>query len=110
MTEMYAAVNGHRVIKLDLVTSNIGPWHAEVEFEGSPNLDGPVTLTIGLREWKGVLKSSGTFGLQRKARIVGGAGGWGSSVSSKGYHNDAGVKARAVADDVARAVGETIGT
>jgi hypothetical protein len=43
-------------------------------------------------------------------RIVAGAGGWGQAVVARHYHNDAGVKARTVADDAARTGGETIGT
>jgi hypothetical protein len=110
MTEAFAAVNGHRLTRLRLVTENVGPWHADVTFEVAPELaDGPVTLAVGTRTWKGTLTSQ-TFGLQRKGRIVAGAGGWGTAVKAKGYHNDAGVKARSVADDAAREVGEQIGS
>lgn len=110
MTEVFAAVNGHRLTRLRLVQANTGPWHAEVDFEQAPELEGPVTLQVGTRELKGTLTSTGTFGLQRKGRIVAGAGGWGAPVEAKDYHNDAGVKARSVADDAARAVGEQIGS
>lgn len=111
MTEVYVGVNGHRLTELRLTVGNVGPWFAECDFEGEPELSGRVTLTIDTLKLSGTLdpRASGTFGMQRKARIVGGAGGWSSSVGAKGYHNDAGVKARLVAEDAARAVGETLG-
>lgn len=110
--DLYAAVNGHRVTHCTLTVSNVGPWHAEVDFEAEPDLAGRVTLAIGDLKLSGTIdaSASGTFGLQRRARILAGAGGWGSEIGAKSYHNDGGVKARNVAEDAARAVGETIGT
>jgi hypothetical protein len=72
----------------------------------------PATLRIGKLELRGtpIPEADGTYATQRKARIVGGAGGWHRAVPGRGYHNDAGVKARLIADDLAREAGETIGT
>lgn len=111
MTDVYAGVNGQRLTSVRLVVPNIGPWSAEVDFEAAPDVAGAVTLSIGELELRGTLDEghSGAFALQRKARIVAGANGWGAEVSAKQYHNDAGVKARLIADDAARAVGESIG-
>jgi hypothetical protein len=47
--------------------------------------------------------------LSRVVRVVGGAGGWGSALLAKPYHNDAGIKARLVCEDAAREAGETLG-
>lgn len=44
------------------------------------------------------------------ARIVAGAGSWGEILAPRAYHNDAGVRARTVAEDVARLCGETLAT
>jgi hypothetical protein len=112
MTEVFAGVNGQRVTSARVVVSNRGPWFAECDFEGAPDLSGKVMLTIDTLRLQGTIvpEESGTFGLQRRVRIVAGAGGWAKSLEPRDYHNDAGVKARAVADDAARAVGETIGT
>lgn len=112
MAEVYTAVNGNRVSTLRLRVANVGPWVAEVDFEQDPELDGAVTLAVGdTFSLKGTIapEASGTFGLQRKARIVAGAGGWGKALKPKDYHNDAGVKARSIADDAAREVGEQLG-
>ena len=112
MSETFAAVNGQRLTGVRVLVSNRGPWVAECDFEGAPNVSGRVTITIGELRLVGTVDAtaSGTFGLQRRARIVAGAGAWADQVPPLDYHNDAGVKARAVADDAARAVGETIGT
>lgn len=112
MAEVYTAVNGQRVSHLRLRVANVGPWHAEVDFETDPELAGAVTLKVGdTLELKGTIapEASGTFGLQRKVRIVAGGGGWGKILKPKDYHNDAGVKARSIADDAAREVGEQLG-
>ena len=108
--EAYASVNGQRLTAVRLVVPNVGPWHAECDFEVAPELDGAVKLKLGALELSGTITEGGTFGLQRKVRIVAGAGGWGSSVPAKDYHNDAGIKARNVAEDAAREVGERLGT
>ncbi len=109
--EAFVTVNGQRASTVRLRVGAGGPWHAELDFEQAPELAGAVTLKIGTLELKGTLAPDfdGTFGLQRRARIVAGGGGWGKEVSAKNYHNDAGVKALAVATDAAREVGETLG-
>ncbi len=111
MAELFAGVNGERVTTVKLTVGNTGPWVADVDFEGEPDVSGRVTLKIGALELAGTIVAtrSGDFGAQRRARIVAGAGGWSSEVAAKQYHNDAGVKARLVAEDAARAVGETLG-
>jgi hypothetical protein len=112
MSEAFASVNGQRVTDLRVKVANTGPWTAECAFEGEPELSGRVTIQVGTLQLSGTIvpTASGTFSRQLRARIVAGAGGWGSEVPAKGYHNDAGVKARTVAEDAARATGESIGT
>lgn len=112
--DTYAAVNGASVVRVLLTVSTSGPWIADVDFAADPKLpdDGAATLTIGdtlTMVGTVVARSVGRFGLQTRARIVAGKGGWGRELSPQQYHNDAGVKARTVADDAATAVGETIG-
>lgn len=109
--DAYAALNGHRLTSVRLTVGNVGPWVADCDFESDPDLGGRVTLTIGELKLVGTVMAqrSGTFGAQRRVRVVAGAGGWSKAVDAKQYHNDAGVKARLVAEDAARAVGETLG-
>jgi hypothetical protein len=110
--DLYIGVNGKRLTAVKLTVSNGGPWIADVDFESDPDVEGRVELTIGdglKLSGTVVARSSGTYGLQRRARIVAGAGGWSAEVPPKQYHNDAGVKAVLVAEDAARAVGEQLG-
>jgi hypothetical protein len=113
MSDRFTHVNGYGLTGCALHAGNLGPWFADCDFEEAPELpSGPVTLTIGALTAVGTVQpsSDGTFGLQRKCRIVGGAGGWSRQVSPRSYSSDAGVKVRDVVDDLAREVGETIGT
>jgi hypothetical protein len=111
MTEAFASVNGQRLTGFRLVVGNVGPWFAECDLEEAPALTGRVTITLGKQQLVGtvVAQQDGSFGLQQKCRIVGGANGWGRSLAPKNYHNDAGVKAQLIAADAAREVGETLG-
>jgi len=109
----YANVDGSTVIEGVLHVPNVGPWWAEVVFEGAPDFDDAqaVTLNLGTFALRGSVDPghNGTFGEQRRMRIVAGGGGWGTLVAAQHYHNDGGVLARAVAGDAARLAGETLG-
>lgn len=112
----YVTLNGRPVTWLRLTVSYRGPWHAEVHLsddDAIPNSPGALTLAVGptMRLTGTVMiDHDGTQTLTRRSRIVGGGGGWSRPLTRKSYHNDAGVKARLVVDDVAREVTETIGT
>lgn len=109
--DTFAAINGQRLTSVQLTVGNAGPWYADCDFEADPAVSGRVELVVGQLKLSGTIdtRASGAHTLQRRVRVVGGAGGWGESVAPKAYANDAGVKARTVAEDAARAVGETIG-
>jgi hypothetical protein len=112
VTTPHVHVNGHGVIRAEIHVPGKGPWFADLDFaEDAPDVNGAVTLTVGSTTFKGTVipGSAGTFMLQRRARIVAGAGGWSRNVTKLSYHNDAGVLARTVADDAAHTVGESIG-
>ncbi len=115
MTEAFASVNGRACTAVKLTVANVGPWHAEVDLEDEAELGGGASVTLKIGPTLAlvgtiVATQSGAHATQRKCRIVGGGGGWGRLVRAKNYHNDALVKARLVAEDAAREVGETIGT
>ncbi len=108
----YASVAGQPVTELRIHVPGQGPWFADADFVDEPDVSGLVAIAVGELGLMGTVveRFAGTHGLQRRVRIVAGAGGWSSLLSSKGYHNDAGIRARTVADDAAREAGETIGT
>lgn len=111
MTEAFASVNGQRLSSLRVVAGNVGPWFADLEFEEAPDLAGKVTITVGALQLVGTVvpQFDGTFGQQRKCRVVAGANGWGTMLGPKAYHNDASIKAQLIAADAARECGETLG-
>lgn len=109
---VFAQVGGERARRIRLTIPAKGAWVAEAEMENEANLSGRVTVTIGKLTASGTVdpSDSGTFGGVTKLRVVGGAGGWGARPAlASPYHNDLGVKARLVAEDAARAVGESLG-
>lgn len=108
---VYAACNGERLTGVSLWVPEYGPWFADLDFEAAPEVTGQATLTLGELSLVGNLSESfaGTSDDRRRARLVAGAGGWGTLLAAKAYHNDAGVKARTVAEDAAREAGETLG-
>lgn len=111
MTEAYASVGGIPAQAVTLTVGNIGAWHVTADLESDAALSGKVSVVLGALTLVGTVDPgrSGTWDLQRRCRVVAGAGGWRQDVPERGYHNDAGIKARLVAEDAAREVGETIG-
>lgn len=106
----FATLDGRRLTSCTVTVASVGPWYADCALEDDAAIGERVTLVVGGRTLLGAVQPnrSGVFGLQRKCRVVGGAGGWSSDLEPKPYQNDAGVKAKAVADDAAREVGETL--
>lgn len=111
MPTPFAHIGGHGIAAATVHIPGTGPWFAELDFEADPDVSGKVTLVLGELELVGTVDAAhdGTHGLQRRTRIVAGGGGWAKLLAAKHYHNDAGVRARTVAEDAAREAGETLG-
>ncbi len=107
----YASVGGQPVGDLRVYVPGQGPWFADADLLENPVMSGRVTIAIGELDLVGTVdeRYAGEHALERRVRIVGGAGGWGGLLPPKGYHGDAGVRAVVVATDAAREVGETLG-
>ncbi len=111
MTEAFCTLAGRAVAGLTLVNSG-AVWYVDVDLEDDGALPAGKlalvcqgsTLTCSVDP-----EASGVFGLQRRVRVIAGGGGWSNVLAAKDFQTDGGVKARTVADDTARAVGETIG-
>lgn len=103
---------GRRLTKLELHVPWLGPWYADCVLDDTADLSGRQTLTWGDVQLQGTIAPSfsGAFIGLPTVRLVAGANGWSKAVRPKAYHNDAGVKLRTVAADVASEVGETTGT
>lgn len=111
MIDAFATLDGKRCMRVVARVPQRGAWNAEVDLETDPAVATRCTLALGQLQLVGTVIESqaGVFAQQRRLRIVGGAGGWNRTLGTKAYHNDAGVKALLVAQDAARAVGETLG-
>lgn len=106
----YATIGGQPATRVEAHMPSAGVWWADVDCELAPELSGAVDLVIGTLTLRGTIDParSGAFGERRRARVIGGAAGWGTALASRHYHNDAGVRARVVIEDAAREAGETI--
>jgi hypothetical protein len=107
----YCHIGGDTILEATVVVPNVGPWYANLVFEGAPDVSGAVVLNVGALELHGFVdpRANGVFGEQRRCRVVAGAAGWGTVLPALHYHSDSGVRSRSVADDAARLAGETIG-
>lgn len=107
----FAELNGQRLTSCKLHVPNKGAWFALCDFEAAPSVSGRVSLRLGELELSGTIVEAyaGVFAEARSVAVVGGAAGWASSLPPVSYHNDAGVKALLVAQDVARLIGEELG-
>jgi len=105
-------INGERATDVVATVPWRGSWFADVTLEDESDLSGRITIQSNGLEMVGTIddRYSGKFRTEHKLRVVGGGGGWTQLVPSKGYHNDAGVAAVRVAQDVASEVGESLGT
>lgn len=116
MSELLVSVNEQRVTRLSVRIPRAGAWQAEGDFDQAltaANLVGPARIAIGPLSLLGTFDSdrTGTYLEQSKFRILGGAGKWRTDVAKRQYHDDGlGVRAVDVIADLAREVGETLGT
>lgn len=105
------AVNGLAAITVSLALPLWGAWSADVVLASSgPISTAPlgVTLAIGKLTLKGTAIRTADFSGSRSARLVGGAGGWRTSVPARGYSLPNGIFASTILQDAARDCGESI--
>lgn len=106
-----ATINGRTVLEGRVHLPAWGAWTAVVETDLSEQTSGAATIVLGDLTLKGTIVSAGIADATRtRYRIVGGAGGWGRTVSRRAYTNDAGIKRALIVGDAARDCGETMGT
>lgn len=111
MTDFYVHIEGHAVTAARIHVPRVGVWWADLDMADDSEIPSG-NLTVGSVVLKGTIVASraGTFGLQRRLRIVGGANGWSSQIDRRAHHNDVGVAAAEVAQAAADDCGETLGT
>ena len=106
------SANDHPLVSVELHVPHRGAWWARVEFVDAPDLEGSVEIAIDELRLTGAIvpERAGTHGEHRRALVFGGAAGWGVEVEPLHYRSDTGVRAALVAQDAARAAGETLDT
>lgn len=109
MSALYASANGLRSTSSSIAIPYYGLWVADVELAPETPLVGPVTFQIGNLTMLGaVLRAPQPFAGSSSARIIGGAGGWGKTITLDPYRLASGVPLSLVLRDAARACGETV--
>lgn len=103
-----ATLNGTACTRVTVNLPSWGAWWADVETDGDVVFSGRVALQLADLALSGTVISGGARMGRGSWRIVGGAGGWGKTLSPKSYINDAGIKAQNVLGDAATECGETI--
>lgn len=78
MPALLASLSGVPVVKMRLTVPYSGIWHADVELDRAlpAPLVGPQILILGGSTWACGVVRTGDFAGERKARLVGGTGGW----------------------------------
>lgn len=103
---LYADISGMRATKLELTIPYYGTWAADVELPTEAAIPAQCTLTLADLAMAGHVYRTDSFGGLRRARIVGGFGGWSKVVSGRHYHN--GPTVSVVLRDAASEVGERV--
>ena len=102
----WATLNGIPVTRASLVVPYTGIWHADVSLDRDVEPDGPQVLVIGPYTWNASVVRAVDFAGSKRLRLVGGQGGWRTSVPPELYVSPVGVPTTTVLADVAGLVGE----
>jgi hypothetical protein len=104
----FATANGGRVVTASVGIPLRGLWQADLTVAIPDQLASPVALTLGNLSLLGAVYRQSAFAGQQMARLVGGYGGWRSTVPAQSYQSPAGIKLSTVLLDVAAACGEQV--
>lgn len=109
---LFVSIDGKRATSLTIHVPYAGVWLADCELDDDSSLANTIEIKLGAATWIGtvVRQYTGTFALRTSARIAGGAGGWGTLLKPRHYHDDAGVRTALVVRDAAREAGENLTT
>jgi hypothetical protein len=111
VAEMFASVNGVRVIEGRITIPFVGLWHADVRLDTTTTLPSDpkaITLTLGNLVLVGTKFRAADYQGSLRSRLVGGAAGWAKPLKKAFYKHDAGVLVSLVLGDAARELGETV--
>lgn len=98
-------LSGQPVYEAEIVMPIRGAWTASVHIEAEAIVDGLLELSYKSAKWSCSVIASGVYGGRRLVRLVGGAGGLGTTLAAKHYRE---ITLRTVLDDIMRASGEKL--
>lgn len=104
----FASCAGFQVVGGSLMVPMIGAWTADLQLATSNAVTGPVSVVIGNLTLQGYVYRSEPYGGQTRARLVGGYGGWRTTIPDQGYGSSSGVLLSHILGDAANACGERI--
>lgn len=108
MSDLFASVNGERIISGSLCIPYFRMWVADVVLASASELATACTLQIANLKLTGHIFRMASFSGSKSARIVGGYGGWRKVLAEQSYTNANGVKLGLVMGDAASLAGEQI--
>ena len=110
MAVNYLDLSGARAVKVDLQVPYVGATVADVELAlpAQNGFSGQYTLSIGNLALLMSPLRGGSFAGESRMRLVGGFGGWQTSVKAQGYQNPSGIQASMILQDTASACGEQV--
>jgi len=98
-------LSGQPVYEAEIVEPIARAWTATVQLEAEAAPSGQVSLSYKGTTWTGTIYRGGVYGGRYLARIVGGAGGLGTSLAARWYRE---ITLRTVLDDIVRETGEKL--
>lgn len=104
------SLNGALAKSVRLLIPWTGVWLADVDYDLPAAAAGPAALVVGAASITGTVDvgASGRFAASARSRVVGGGGGWSTTLTARHYHNDAGVRLSAVLETTAAEAREKI--
>lgn len=105
----FITLAGKRVTEGRITHPECGPWHADVTVENELVLEGVTSLVIGSDTYAcATWRTPHPFSGSTRVRVIGGFGGWRTSIGTKFYRQPGGVKLSLVLGDAASEVGERV--
>lgn len=101
----WASLNGNAITWANVNFPQAGIWHADVVCVLPIDVTGPQVLTLGNASWTCAIVRAVDFTGERGVRLVGGLGGWRTTIPAKQYGNGS-ASALHVFSDAAAACGE----
>lgn len=107
----YAEINGVRIVSGVVTIPYYGTWTADLSLvsdEPIPTDALGCTVTLGGLTLRGTAYRTAPFTSSRRARLVGGAGGWRRTLPKRAYYAAGGIPLSMILGDAATEAGETV--